>query len=45
MDLALPAEMVAGIGAFKEFYEAETKHRKLTWVYSQVGGCVCVCVC
>jgi hypothetical protein len=37
MDLALPAEMVEGIEAFKEFYEAETKHRKLTWVYTQVG--------
>jgi hypothetical protein len=30
-------EMVEGIEAFKEFYEAETKHRKLTWVYTQVG--------
>jgi hypothetical protein len=38
MDLALPAEMVEGIEAFKEFYEAETKHRKLTWVYTQVDG-------
>eukprot|EP00879_Flechtneria_rotunda_P006724 GHRR01007064.1.p1 GENE.GHRR01007064.1~~GHRR01007064.1.p1 ORF type:complete len:565 (+),score=229.85 GHRR01007064.1:934-2628(+) len=35
MDLALPAEMVEGIAAFKEFYEDETKHRKLTWVYTQ----------
>ncbi|WIA23650.1 hypothetical protein OEZ85_000353 [Tetradesmus obliquus] len=35
MDLALPGEMVEGIEAFKEFYEAETKHRKLTWVYTQ----------
>eukprot|EP00775_Hariotina_reticulata_P008401 gene8401-8585_t len=35
MDLALPAEMVEGINAFKDFYEAETKHRKLTWVYTQ----------
>lgn len=39
MDLALPAEMVEGIEAFKEFYEGETKHRKLTWVYTQ-GTCV-----
>jgi hypothetical protein len=38
MDLALPAEMVEGIEAFKEFYEGETKHRKLQWVYTQVGG-------
>jgi hypothetical protein len=38
MDLALPAEMVEGINAFKDFYEAETKHRKLTWVYTQVGA-------
>ncbi len=29
MDLALPAEMVEGIEAFKEFYEGDTKHRKL----------------
>jgi hypothetical protein len=36
MDLALPAEMVAGITAFKDFYEQESKHRKLTWVYTQV---------
>lgn len=35
MDLALPAEMVAGISAFKDFYEKESKHRKLTWVYTQ----------
>jgi hypothetical protein len=28
---------VEGIEAFKEFYEAETKHRKLTWVYTQIG--------
>jgi hypothetical protein len=38
MDLALPAEMVAGITAFKDFYEQESKHRKLTWVYTQVCG-------
>jgi Cullin family len=40
LDLALPAEMVEGIAAFKEFYEADAKHRKLTWVYTQVclGG-------
>jgi hypothetical protein len=37
MDLALPAEMVAGITAFKDFYEKESSHRKLTWVYTQVG--------
>lgn len=36
MDLALPDEMAAGISAFQAFYEAETKHRKLTWVYTQV---------
>lgn len=39
MDLALPAEMVEGVEAFKEFYEGETKHRKLQWVYTQ-GTCV-----
>jgi len=35
MDLALPAEMVAGISAFKDFYDKDAKHRKLTWVYTQ----------
>lgn len=41
MDLALPAEMVEGIEAFREFYEREAsgKHRKLQWVYTQ-GTCV-----
>lgn len=43
MDLALPSEMVEGISAFKEFYEAETKHRKLTWVYTQVWCCMRFC--
>jgi hypothetical protein len=43
MDLALPAEMVEGIEAFKDFYEAETKHRKLTWVYTQVKQSFCTC--
>jgi hypothetical protein len=38
MDLALPAEMVEGVEAFKEFYEGETKHRKLQWVYTQARG-------
>lgn len=37
-DLALPKEMVEGVEAFKEFYEAETKHRKLSWIYS-LGTC------
>jgi hypothetical protein len=35
MDLNLPQEMVEGIEAFKQFYEADNKHRKLTWQYSQ----------
>lgn len=44
MDLALPAEMVEGIEAFKEFYEGETKHRKLQVRMSLM--CVyCVCMC
>jgi hypothetical protein len=30
-------EGMRGVEAFSEFYEAETKHRKLTWVYTQPG--------
>lgn len=37
IDLTLPAELVAGVELFKEFYELENKNRKLTWVYMQVG--------
>ncbi len=33
-DLALPAEMVEGVNTFKEFYEGETKHRRLAWIYT-----------
>lgn len=38
MDLALPQEMVDGVEQFKEFYEHNTKHRKLGWVYA-LGTC------
>lgn len=38
-DLALPREMVEGVEVFKEFYEADAKHRKLTWIYS-LGTCM-----
>jgi len=38
MELALPAEMVAGVEVFKEWYETRTKHRKLTWIYA-LGIC------
>ncbi|KAL8031552.1 hypothetical protein ABFX02_13G033600 [Erythranthe guttata] len=37
-DLRLPAEMVKCVQVFKEHYEAKTKHRKLTWIYS-LGTC------
>ena len=37
-DLALPAEMVKCVQAFREFYHAKTKKRKLTWIYS-LGTC------
>ncbi|KAK9815921.1 hypothetical protein WJX72_012009 [[Myrmecia] bisecta] len=33
VDLALPKEMAEGVEQFKAFYEATTKHRKLTWIY------------
>ncbi|DBA74791.1 TPA: Cullin-1 [Trebouxia sp. C0005] len=38
VDLALPQEMVDGVEQFKEFYEHNTKHRKLGWVYA-LGTC------
>eukprot|EP00192_Tetraselmis_astigmatica_P006584 CAMPEP_0117662932 /NCGR_PEP_ID=MMETSP0804-20121206/8315_1 /TAXON_ID=1074897 /ORGANISM="Tetraselmis astigmatica, Strain CCMP880" /LENGTH=747 /DNA_ID=CAMNT_0005469861 /DNA_START=284 /DNA_END=2527 /DNA_ORIENTATION=+ len=38
MDLALPEEMVSGVESFKEFYEATTKHRKLSWIFA-LGTC------
>ncbi|KAI3698718.1 hypothetical protein L2E82_42477 [Cichorium intybus] len=37
-DLNLPIELVKCVEVFKEFYEAKTKHTKLTWVYS-LGTC------
>eukprot|EP00253_Pinus_taeda_P026395 PITA_26395 len=37
-DLNLPAEMVKCVEVFKEFYQTQTKHRKLTWIYS-LGTC------
>ena len=38
-ELNLPAEMLKSVEVFKEHYEAETKHRKLTWVYT-LGNCI-----
>ena len=38
IDLALPQEMIDGMGQFKQFYEATNKHRKLGWVYA-LGTC------
>ncbi|KAL6178409.1 hypothetical protein ACLB2K_049927 [Fragaria x ananassa] len=37
-DVYLPEEMVRCVEVFKGFYETNTKHRKLTWVYS-LGSC------
>ena len=39
VDLALPQEMIDGVEQFKEFYEQNTKHRKLGWVYA-LGTCL-----
>lgn len=39
LELALPKELVDGVKLFKEFYEAENKHRRLTWIYS-LGSCM-----
>ncbi|KAL3380264.1 hypothetical protein AABB24_000747 [Solanum stoloniferum] len=38
-DLNLPTEMIRCVEVFKEFYQTETKHRKLTWIYS-LGTCI-----
>jgi len=38
-ELALPKEMVEGVEMFKQFYERENKHRKLSWIYS-LGMCI-----
>ena len=38
IDLALPQEMIDGMGQFKQFYEATSKHRNLGWVYA-LGTC------
>ena len=34
VEMSLPAEMVAGVEVFKQFYETRSKHRKLTWIYA-----------
>ena len=34
VEMSLPAEMVAGVEVFKQFYETRSTHRKLTWIYS-----------
>ncbi len=34
VELNLPAEMVAGVEQFKQFYETRSAHRKLTWMYT-----------
>ncbi|KAI3981138.1 hypothetical protein MKX01_032278 [Papaver californicum] len=38
IDLNLPMEMVQCVQSFKEFYQARTRHRKLTYLYS-MGSC------
>ncbi|XP_006342782.1 cullin-1-like [Solanum tuberosum] len=38
-DLNLPTEMIRCVEVFKQFYQTETKHRKLTWIYS-LGTCI-----
>uniref|UniRef100_A0A2N9HEX2 Cullin family profile domain-containing protein n=1 Tax=Fagus sylvatica TaxID=28930 RepID=A0A2N9HEX2_FAGSY len=37
-NLSLPTEMAKCVQVFKEFYDSETKHRRLTWIYS-LGTC------
>ncbi|TMW89544.1 hypothetical protein EJD97_017038 [Solanum chilense] len=38
-DFNLPTEMIRCVEVFEEFYQTETKHRKLTWIYS-LGTCI-----
>jgi cullin 1 len=33
-DLVLPNEMADGVNAFKEFYDRDSKNRRLVWVYA-----------
>jgi len=35
VDLRLPREMADGVELFKRHYEADAKHRRLTWVHAQ----------
>jgi cullin 1 len=35
VDLRLPREMAEGVESFRTYYDAENKHRRLTWVHAQ----------
>ncbi|KAM3751254.1 hypothetical protein ACB098_04G094800 [Castanea mollissima] len=37
-NLSLPTEMAKCVQVFKDFYDTQTKHRRLTWIYS-LGTC------
>ncbi|KAL4633470.1 hypothetical protein ACB092_04G125400 [Castanea dentata] len=37
-NLSLPMEMAKCVQVFKDFYDTQTKHRRLTWIYS-LGTC------
>jgi cullin 1 len=34
VELALPQELLDGVELFRQFYEVENKHRRLSWIYS-----------
>ncbi|KAG2429454.1 hypothetical protein HYH02_014036 [Chlamydomonas schloesseri] len=34
IDVALPREMVEGVEVYRAYYDSDSKHRKLTWIYT-----------
>ncbi|KAG2422447.1 hypothetical protein HXX76_016017 [Chlamydomonas incerta] len=34
IDVALPREMVEGVEVYRSYYDSDSKHRKLTWIYT-----------
>ncbi|GIL82204.1 hypothetical protein Vretifemale_11128 [Volvox reticuliferus] len=34
IEVALPREMVEGVEVYRQYYDSDSKHRKLTWIYT-----------
>ncbi|KAG2490035.1 hypothetical protein HYH03_011500 [Edaphochlamys debaryana] len=34
IEVALPREMVEGVEVYRSYYDSDSKHRKLTWIYT-----------